>query len=397
MRRRIALFVLLVVLSGCLGVGGDDSSPPDADAAAQGYASLESVEGTVEIRTTGAENDSVTVHIVRRPKERMVRQEFISPSNQAGDVTVSNGSVTWIYNTSLNEVTRFNINETASNTSQGSFIREVFSNLSTSEESSVVAAPLRPIAPVEGSAESGSVATGFFGSSSQPADLRYLGTETIAEREAHGVRITPANASESTTTPANGAAAQHVDNVTYWFDAEYFHPLRTETTVEVDGEVTRSTRVYRNITFNVDPKSETFQFEPPANATVRSGPEPETFDSAAAAAERVNFPVADTDPPDRFEFDTAVVTRFDNRTTVSVQYSDRTDDLVVGSRRPPFEERAGERVSLGSVTGTRLTSGNTVVVTWQCGETGYAVSGQLPADTIEDVARDAVTVCSDRG
>ncbi|MFB6228107.1 MAG: hypothetical protein ABEH88_05930 [Halobacteriales archaeon] len=46
------------------------------------------------------------------------------------------------------------------------------------------------------------------------------------------------------------------------------------------------------------------------------------------------------------------------------------------------------------MTGTRSTSGDLVVITWQCGETGYAVSGRLPAETIEDIARDAATICS---
>jgi outer membrane lipoprotein-sorting protein len=398
MRGRVALFVLLAVLAGCMGLGDDESSVPDGEMAEQGYESLVSVEGTIEIRTVGAENDSVTVRSVRRPREGMVRQEFIAPPSRAGDVTVSNGSVTWIYNATTNEATRFTIeNGSVPSTNQTTFLRGVFDNLSTSAEGSVIAAPLQPIAPADGDTEGGSTVTGFFGQDTRPVNLTYLGTETIAGREAHGVGLTPINETGDDDTPTDDSGervTQHIENVTYWFDAEYFHPLRIETTVRVDGEITRSTRVYQNVSFNVDPDPGTFRFDPPANATVRSGPEPTTLNSTAAAAESVSFRVADGDPPERFEFETAVVTRLENRTTVTIQYADGTDILAVSSQRPPFEETEGERVSLGPVTGTRMMSGNAVVITWRCGETGYAVSGRLPPDTIETVARDAAAVCS---
>ncbi|MFB6228108.1 MAG: outer membrane lipoprotein carrier protein LolA [Halobacteriales archaeon] len=344
MRGRVALFVLLVVLAGCMGLGDDESSIPDGEAAKQGYDSLKSVEGTIEIRTSAGENDSnVTVHSVIRPKQEMARQEFLSPPGQAGDITVTNGSVTWIYNATRNDVTRFTLdNDSAANSSQATFVERVFGNLSESEEDAVIVAPVRPIAPFDGDSRGGSTTTGLFGPETQSVTLTYLGTETIAGRETHGVRLTPTNASESDAPPTDGSegnAAQHVENATYWFDAEYFHPLRTETMVRVDGEVTRTTQVYRNVSFNVNPDPATFQFDPPANATVRSGPEPATFDSAAAAAANVSFAAADADPPERFDFETAVLTRLGNRTTVAVQYTNGTDFLAISSRRPPFEGR----------------------------------------------------------
>lgn len=398
MRGRVALLVLLIVLSGCLGLGGDGSSVPDRATAEEGYASLESVEGTIEIRTDGRNNDSMTVHSVMRPDQGMVRQEFLSPPEQAGDITVTNGSVTWVYNATRNDVTRFTLqNESAANSNQAALVERVFGNLSESEEDEIIVAPMRPIAPFDTDSEGGSTTAGVFGPGTQSVTLTYLGTETIAERRTHGVRMTPTNASGSDAPPTNGSerdTAQYVENATYWFDAEYFYPLRAETTVRIDGEVTRTTQVYRNVTFNVEPEPGTFQFDPPANATVRSGPEPTSFDSVAAAAANVDFAVADADPPERFSFETAVLTRLGNRTTVAVRYTNGTDVLAVSSRRPASGGDGGERVSLGPVTGTRLTSGDLVVVTWQCGETGYAVSGQFPAETIEDVARQAATVCS---
>jgi outer membrane lipoprotein-sorting protein len=402
MRGRVVLFVLLVVLSGCMGLGGDESSAPDGETAAQGYDSLESVEGTVEIRTVvdsdpTTDNDTTTIHSVRRPGEGLVRQEFISPSGRAGDVTASNGSVTWIYNATTNEVLRFTIgNESAANTSLATLVERVFGNLSTSEEDAAIVAPLRPIARSSSDTQTGSATTGFFGGGTQRVNLTYLGTETIAERQTHRVRLTPTNASEdSTSTSDTGGIAQHIQNVTYWFDAEYFHPLRTETVVRIDGNVTRSVQAYRNVTFNTDPDPETFQFDPPANATVRSSPAPRSFDSVAAASETVDFAVADPDPPEGFAFETAQVLRSENRTTLSVRYSDGTDSFAVSSQRPPFDGREGERVSLGPVNGTRVTSGELVAVAWRCGDTEYVVSGRLPVETAESVAREAVAVCPD--
>jgi outer membrane lipoprotein-sorting protein len=399
MRRCVALAVLVVVLSGCSGLGGDGSNVPDGETAAQGYDSLESVEGTIEFRTVGREtNTNSTVRTLRRPADGTFRQEFLSPPEQAGDVTVSNGSVTWIYNATGNEVTRLTVeNESAIGTDQGTFVKRVFGNLSTTEEGSAIVAPLRPIPGSSGETRGESAMIGPFGSSTQPVNLTYLGTETIAERRTHGIRLTPINSSDDGTAPANASAPRYVENTTYWFDAEYFYPLRTATTLRIDGAITRSVRVYRNVTFDVDIEPGTFRFDVPANATVRSGPTTVSFDSVAAAAENVSFAVADPDPPGEFDLETVDLTRFGNRTTVSVRYSDGTDFLTVSSQRPPFEGREGDPVSLGPVTGTRSTAGNVVAITWQCGGTRYAVSGRLPADAIEAVARDAAAVCSNDG
>ena len=400
MRRRVAVLSLLLVLSGCSGLGGG-SSAPDGETAAQGYDSLGSVEGTVEIRTTGvngdstADDDTTTIHSIRRPREGMVRQEFLSPSRRAGDVTASNGSVTWVYNATTNEALRFTIeNESAANTSLAPLVGRVFGNLSTSEEDTSVVAPLRPVARQSGDTRTGSATTGLFGVGTQRVNLTYLGTETVAERRTHGVRLTPTNESENgRSANETGSVVQNIQNVTYWFDAEYFHPLRTETVVRVGGNVTRSVRVYRNVTFNTDPDPETFQFDPPANATVRTGSAPRSFESVAAASDTVDLAVADPDPPEGFTLETVQVLSFSNRTTVSVRYSDGTGTLTIASQRPPFDGREGERVSLGPVNGTRVTSGELVAVAWRCGETKYVVSGRLSVETVESVARDAVAVC----
>lgn len=387
MRRRAALLFFVVFLSGCLGVGGGEPTVPDSETAVEGYDSLESLEATVQTLTTG-ERANTTARIVRQVDERRIRQRYLSPEHRAGNVLVINESTTWIYNASKDEATRISTSGLGNrNNSYSDFLRRLFGNISTQEESRAVVAPPRPIEPVVGDPESnGSTIAGL--GSGQPVNVTYLGTETVAGRPTHQIGVRPVNQSA-------GGLAGDLRRLTYWIDAEYFFPLRTERTLVNDGSVTRNARVYRNVSFNVDPAPDTFRYDPPPNTTVRVQEPPARFESASAAAENVSFAVPEIDPPEGFDIDVARVFRRDNQTSVALPYSNRTDFLSVTARRPPSGDTGdGVEVSLGPVNATQVRSGDLTTVVWQCNGTEYVVSGELPADTIEATAREAVSVCS---
>jgi outer membrane lipoprotein-sorting protein len=221
MRNGVGLFLLfvLVVSAGCSGLSPADTDVPTGSEARDGYATFQSVEGTVEYRYQSAEDTSnTTVRVVKRPKQRMTRQEFLSPPDLAGDETVTNGSVYWLYDASENTVTRTSLGEsTPSNTSNVEFVQQVFSNLTGSGDDSVVTDPPLPVGPLSTGGDSPGVTTADVVGPTQ-FTVEYAGTETVAGRPTHAVELAPVNGT-GVDTPGS-----YIENATYWFDAEYFSP-----------------------------------------------------------------------------------------------------------------------------------------------------------------------------
>jgi outer membrane lipoprotein-sorting protein len=386
----LVFLISLVSLAGCGGLQPADDVPTGQDAV-DGHAALEAIEGTVEYRYKSAETVSNTsVSVVKRPKQGMTRQEFLAPPRLAGDITVTNGSIYWIYDASKNVATRTALGTSGPvNTSDAVFTQRLFSNLTGSSSEPVVADPPLPVGPLSVTAD---------GPAATPVDLvgpsefviEYAGTETVADRRTHVIKLDPVNAT-------NEEPGAYVKNATYWFDAEYFHPLKTTSVLTIGGERTRVTRLYRNVTFNPDIASTRFQFDPPPNATVetQSVPRPKTFDTAAGAAESVNFGVARPDVPPGYDLQTARVSRFRNRTTVSLQHGNGTHELSAVTRNPPLDTGPdGQTVSIGPVNATVTTLSEVTVYRWQCDGLGYTVRGNLPTDELREIARDAATTCS---
>jgi hypothetical protein len=115
----------------------------------------------------------------------------------------------------------------------------------------------------------------------------------------------------------------------------------------------------------------------------------------AAAAANVTFDVVEPEVPTGFDLETARVSRFRNRTTVSLRYANATHEVTVATRDPPLDSDAdGETVSLGTVNVTTSSFTDITALRWQCDGLGYTVTGNLSSAEIRDVARDAATACS---
>jgi outer membrane lipoprotein-sorting protein len=387
---RVALlFVVLLAFAGCSALQPGDAGVPTGTEASEGYAALESVEGTVEYRDQSAASASMSVRLLTRPKRGMTRQEVRGPPSLAGDVTVSNGSVTWLYDASENAVTRVSLDGlTLSNTGTSEFVRRVFSNLTGSGERSVVADPPLPVGPLSARGGSGTTTADLAGPTRLAVE--YLGTKTVAGRRTHGVEIDPIDATD-------GSLGGYVENATYWFDAEYFYPLRTTTVIAIDGDRMRTTRLYRSVTFNAGVTAATFQYDPPPDATVRTPPETRTrtFGSVAGAAANVDFDLPDPEVPSGFDLAEARVSRVENRTTVAARYTNATRELTVSVGHPSPDLRPeGESVPLGPVSATETSAFGDTVVRWACEGLGYTVRGNLSRPALREVARDVAASCS---
>lgn len=382
---------LLLVLAGCTGLQQSESVVPTGQQAQDGYDALQSISGTVEYHYVSNETtSSAVVDVVKVPKEQNARQEYRSPARLAGDVTVSNGSMVWLYDESENTVTKMSVGDVNfSETRTTEFVRRVFANVTASSDTAIVANPVLPVGPVGTTSGESGITNADLGGPTKLA-VEYLGRKTVAGRETVGVKLTPVS------DESEDGLSKYIENVTYWFDAEYFVPLETTTVVAINGEVTRNNRVYRNVTFNTGVSADEFSFEPPANATVTTPPKTRTttFDTVAGATENVSFDVATLEAPAGYTLDEARVTRVRNHTTVSIAYSNATNEVTVSTRTPSLDSLPdAENVSLGRVTATVTEFGDTTAFQWQCGDRDITVRGDIARETLREIARNTADQC----
>lgn len=263
-RQRVALGITLVaiavVLAGCSvvsvpGANGDDGEPgPDPDPVdvfEGAFVHSEDLEAVSGERTTvvsdGETTTSETVAVVERPYVEY-RSEVLESAvaDREGDVYVSNATGSWWYYPDSNVVHEYRADEPY-------------------DSDEVRAAR----------ADEADRQADFY-------DIAYLGTETVADREAHVVDVTMTDevVTEGFSLLVGDTefvyAIETVDPATelevteqrLWIDAEYDFPLREEVILEDDdgNEYLLSER-FESVEFD-DVDDDTFSFDPPENATV---------------------------------------------------------------------------------------------------------------------------------
>lgn len=382
----VALLAVLVVTSGCTllpGGGGDDSGPIGTDAQ-ESYAAVEGFTAVMEVTTTqGNETDHMVARVQMRPGGNGVRQQVVEPASQAGNVFVSNGSVFWSYNASENTVTRTEFDPPNGTREYGAFLQRIFNTINddraTAEEkrTRTVGVSALPVVPQGGGAKGAGVSPG---GTLEDYNVTYRGTETVDGRTAHVVHLTPRPAHE-------GVAG----NQTLWIDTEHYLPLKVHQSITVNGDHVESTVVYRNVTINPGLSPETFEFDPPENATVEASQvSSNRHDSLSAAADDANFSAPEADLPDGFELERATVTRTRNVTSLVAQYTNGTADLMVTKqvgnrtdRQPPTDRT---NVTVAGQDGYYDEFGSTGIVSWRCDGRGYAVTGEFSKERLVAIA-----------
>ncbi|SFC05210.1 Outer membrane lipoprotein-sorting protein [Halobiforma haloterrestris] len=277
----LCLLVVLVPLSGCIvledvaddrsstaGPGSESESDAPRDQSSDPAAvfegafvhpeNLDNVRGerttTVTIGEPGdAETRTERVAVVERPYVEY-RSEVLESSapDRVGDVYVSNASVSWWYDPDGPSASYFPV-------------EEPFDDEAVRADRAAQA-----------------------DRQSDRYDLEYLGTETVADREAHVLAVEAKNETVAegisllvgdtefvyaleTIDPTEELVA---DEQRLWIDAEYEYPLKEELVVSAesgDSEADRyvMTERFETVTFNDGTVSDdTFAFDPPENATV---------------------------------------------------------------------------------------------------------------------------------
>ncbi|MFB6087561.1 MAG: outer membrane lipoprotein carrier protein LolA [Haloarculaceae archaeon] len=378
--RSAALFALLAlttVLAGCSVLGGGADLPTGEQAAAK-LDSLEAIEGTRVVRMNGTDGPNRTVsHVVRdigTGKSRTV----VRSGAAEGLVTVSNGSTIWLYNRSSGTVRVMHVNVSRNATAQFDTVETIFARLhAQGDESTPADISQLPVVPAPGAPGGSGPTTGslpVYGNVS----LTYNGTATVAGHKTFVVHI-----------DSLGNESMIVSS-TMWFDAEWYYPLKSRVVMSVGGERRVVTSAFRNVTFNPDVPAGTFDFDPPANATVvEHNYSSQSYESRASVEAAAEMRVPDPSVPEGFRFDSASVTTYRGNRSVTVQYTNGSATLFV-MKRPATDGRSGgsdgERVDVAGHTGHLSSVAGDRLLTWTCGEWRYSVMGPLSRERIVAVA-----------
>ena len=335
----ILLVALLTVTAGCAAALGDDPDPERiADELEDRNEQIEDLQGqrvlTVETPNT---TQRTVMTVAERPPEQS-RQEVIEADSEwqsAGDVTVNDGETLYMYDASENTVTEFNVSYDPE--SAGFASEELIAN--TLNES----------------------------------DVSYEGTDTVADREVHVIDLTDTETNRTTTV---------------WVDTEFWYPLKYETTMERGDQQLSTTMVFEEVAFNEGLDDGTFEFEPPADATVEQyePPETRTVDSLAAVDDGTPYTVSAPDLPDRFAFEEGRITDAGDRLSASMTYTADDERVSFSVTNTTAYESSGETVEIGDTEGTLSEYGDTYSVTWDCDGVRYSLSGELDRETLIDSA-----------
>jgi len=348
--RSVAALALaaLVVLSGCSAV---PLSPDDVSAkeigrqAQQKYESIDNFHGTVTTSITSPDtNRTITSEVWKRPNSNEMRYEYVSPASMSDTVMVSNGSVTWSYNGTENTVRRTELSGVGSASTAPNYSR-VLQNVFDRYE------------------------------------VDYEGSESVGDRDAYVIELTPKN--ESST----GA----IEEWTLWIDKDRWFPVKSKTESSFDNRSMTTTTTYTNLTFDTEVPDGTFEFEPPANATVETNEVPEIrgYDSVSEADANVSFDVTEPSQlPDGFELTRAMVSNSSDAESVTLTYENDSGSLVVRQSTQSTQSTqvdADETVTVNGHEAAVSTYEDTTSLAWTCDGRTYSVTGELSTDRLADV------------
>lgn len=231
-------------------------------------------------------------------------------------------------------------------------------------------------------------------------ELRYEGSDRVAGRDAHVVVFTdPADAEPTASIELlvgenvyqlAGSTIEKpmvLDEHRLWIDWETAYPLkeRTEMT-SPDGDTITITTEYDRIAFDGDPPPDVFEFEPPADAEVRTPSTASEYESIDAAAEVVPYAIPDPDVPDGFDLRTVSVREINDGIAVFVVYWDGTDRVTVSASSSSGHEVNGLAVDVNGRPGTLVDTASGSSIQWSCSDRTYRVVGTLSAEAQLEVA-----------
>lgn len=356
------------------------TNPESADLVKQAIrlgSDLTDIQG---IRTRTVERNGTTQSMTERFWERPpthVRTEIIEvpDAGTPGDVSVSNGSVSWQYNSEHHRVTRTEHDED-----------EVRANIKERQ------------AEIENRLDQ--------------YDYTCLGSETVAGRETRVIEIVPTTDTPSVSpipvffhrrilfgleSPAESAI--HLDAQTIWIDVERTYPVKQrivgstkpdEVPVETTGdqeELTVETTIsHDEIIFNQEVTDKRFEFEPPEDAEVIEAEplEGEEFQTIAEAEAAAPFDLPRPTVPEEYELLEVILPEPNNQPDAVMWYFDGTENAIFIniSLTQPTPDHHGEQTQIGPIEGMLVESDEHRRFSWSCETPHYQVNGPVSEEEL---------------
>ena len=289
--RKLALVILALLLLGCTQQGL--TAEEIAKEMQKRYESIKDMSGEFVVTTNyGGEEETY------KAKFWMKGEKYRGDDGKT--LTVSNGSVMWIYDREKNEAVRMSFSGEKPQFDYGMIIKGLMDSY----------------------------------------NVRLLGEEKIDSRDCYVIEAEP---------KAGGAKMK------MWVDREFWYPLRTEMSVEGIKTVVE----YRNVSFNSGIDDSLFEFSPPEGVKIVEKkfelPEKLTIDEAQ---QKVNFTIIVPTYTAGYEFDYAMV----YGDFVQLVYSKGDDRIVITESlaRSPLElnwsevEVNGRRAEIAEMFGTKV-------------------------------------------
>lgn len=391
------LVAAIVVLCSVAAVGfvgfwpadtADDPHQPIGQNASDRLAELDGLSATVETTMVlGNETNRTVQRVWNRPGTRQLRAKTIGDGPTT--LTVSNGSVYWIYRPAENNVTRLDVSGyDAVGQRRGERIERIFTRLNVTREtrdepaSASITPGSAPLPAVPGGQSVSTPAPTPAVDSTDEFGVRYNGTATVSGREVYVISI-------RTAGTGNATVLEDYERTLY-VDSEYFFPLKTHTEWRSDGERFSTTTVYRNVSFNPGINDSRFRFDPPEDATIveTNTPAVASYDSLSAARSNTSLPVPDPDVPASFSLEGVQVIS-GNFSSVSVRYANETARLsaTVTDVANTTNATDGERLTVDGREVVYRQIGPSHYVAWECGGYRFSVSATtIRKDRLVEIA-----------
>jgi outer membrane lipoprotein-sorting protein len=329
--------------------------------ARQSYDGIQNFNATL-VRTSTTSNATGTITTTNTTGKLSVKQpsklriEYSEPEERAGDIIVSNGTTTTIYDAGNNTVRTLNTS---------------FGGMQAMNQTGYIDTIERTLTQ---------------------SNVSYEGTATVAGEETFVLSVTP-NATGN-VTPANQ---------TFYLSQESYLPVKTvsESSFTFGNETTttRSTTLLRDLQVNVGLPDSLFEFDAPDDAERLGGftSGVSTYDSIEEVQQNTNVTVCEPSAvPDGYSFANATVTTINNNTSVSLQYTNGSgdpinDSLSVSISTAQSEQQAnasefGQNVSIDGQSGTYVEAGGGGIVTFTADDLRYTITGPFSQDELISIA-----------
>ncbi|NUB91695.1 DUF2092 domain-containing protein [Haloterrigena sp. SYSU A121-1] len=362
-----------VSLAGCVSYSSADDGPSSEALLRDAIETRRHLNDLRARRTLSVETPSDAVErterVVRKPpaKQRLEVLESTDPDAPVGSVTVTNREMTWEYNP---EEELVDIQFHGTKVDADRTLRVLESLLENYR-------------------------------------LGYEGTTTVDGREAHVVETRPPieetgrrlNLVVGDTTYAIPLSTDDLEDLavtrTICIDDEYRYPVRERNEVRDGDEIRyRLTVTYEDLAIDEGVESETFTYQPPADATVvTDGTEPEgIFDSIDEAEATVPYELPEAAIPDAYLLDRITVVERAEKyggVTTTLWYNDPNvvarELYVVVRERGRFDPDVLEEIEIDGRT-AYYRDGRIQSIFWDCDDLSYEVSSLVDGEPIREIA-----------